>query len=288
MCIRDRQGDERRIKIVQETTVEQTRLTEQQRLDLQRISTHAAVLAERMELEQERRVLMLFEAETKRKQIEEECMVRIREAEIEAEVTARLMPAKQQEAQLKLATEAYRQQYELVGRAVDAYAQILSEAAKVVPLESWGISSRRRPEFGLESRDATLSQGLASLQALLLQPPPVSALNNVPPYPQDSALLARLAAEVAKIGQLGEVRTWHIEPNGSESFTVRIHCENLAVDIVCHPGYPYERPDVTVSDNGHGPMEFTFSWAEGMSLKDIILEAIKCFAHPPPNSDEAR
>lgn len=287
ILVADRRGDERRIEIVQETTVEQTQLAEQHRLELQRISRDTAVLSERMGLEQERRALALFEAETKRKQIEEEHKVRIREAEIEAEVTARLMPAKWQETQLELAADTCRQQYELMGRAVDAYAQILGEAAKVTPLESWGISSRRRPEFGFESRDATLSQGLASLQALLLQPTPASTLNDVPLHSWQSALLARLVAELSEISQLDEVQTWHIGPNGSEGYKVRIHCQHIALDIACHPGYPSEQPDVVVSDDGHGPAEITFTWAEGMTLKDIILEATRCLAHSPPKSDKA-
>lgn len=276
VLVTDRRGDERRIEIVQEATVEQTRLAEQERL-----------LSERMGLEQKRRAYTLFQAETKRKQIEEERKVRIREAEIEAEVAARLMPAKQQEIQLELAAETCRQQYELKGKAVDACAQILSEAAKVIPLESWGISSRRRPEFRFESRDAALSQGLASLRALLLQPLPVSALNNMAPHSQHPVLLAHLMTEVIEIGQLDEVQTWHIEPNGSEGFKVVVQCQNVALDIVCPPGYPSERPDVMISDNGQAPVEFAFSWAEGMSLKDIIVEAAERPVCSPPNSSEA-
>ena len=287
VLVADRQGDERRIEIVQETTVEQTQLAEQHRLELERISKNAAVLSERMGLEQERRVLALFEAETKRKQIEEERKVRIREAEIEAEVTARLMPAKWQEIQLEQAAETCRQQYELMGRAVDAYAQILGEAAKVAPLESWGISSRRRPEFGFESRDATLSQGLASLQALLLHLTPASTPNDVPLHSRHSALLAHLAAELSEISQLDEVQTWHLAPNGSEGYKVRIHCQRIALDIACHLGYPSEQPAVVVSGDGHGPAEITFTWAEGMTLKDIILEAARRLAHSPPKSDRA-
>jgi hypothetical protein len=181
--------------------------------------------------------------------------------------------APSRKAQLGLVAETCRQQYELVGRAINAYAQILGGAAKAVPLESWGISSRRRPEFGFESRDATLSQGLASLQALFLRPTPDSALTDVPLLSQRSALLARLVAELAEFSQLDEVQTCHIKPHGSDGFELRIHCQHIVLDIVCQPGYPSEPPNIVL------PADLTFPWTEGMTLKDIVLEAIKRFAH---------
>jgi hypothetical protein len=182
-----------------------------------------------------------------------------------------------------MAAEMYHQHYELVARALDAYAKILGEAAKVVPLEGWGISSRRRPEFGLESRDAALSEGLAGLRSLLQQPTLVSGLDDVPPYSPPTVLLACLVAELNDLGQLDEVETWRIEPNDLEDYQVRVFCQEISLDITCQQGYPSECPDVAISENGHGPVEFTLSWTEGMSLKDIVLEANQRFARSPSN-----
>jgi hypothetical protein len=287
VLITDRQGDERRMEIVQETTVEQTQLAEQHRLELQRVSNEAAVLSKQRDLEQERRAHSLFEAETERMRIEEERKVQIREAEIEAQVASRLLPVRRQEVQLKLAAEMYHEHYELVAKALDAYAKILGEAAKMVPFESWGISSRRRPEFGFEGRDAALSEGLAGLRSLLSQPTLISGLDEVSPNSPPDVLLARLVAELGELGQMDEVQTWHIKPNDGGGYKIRVWCQDISLDIVCQLDYPSERPDVLVSEDGHGPREFTFSWAEGMSLKDIVLEATRCFAHPTPSSGEA-
>jgi hypothetical protein len=283
ILVTDRQGDERRMEIVQETTVEQTQLAEQHQLELQRVSNEAAVLSKQIGLEQERRAHALFEAETERMRIEEERKVRIREAEIEAQVASRLLPIRRQEVQLKLAAEMYHGHYELMARALDAYAKILGEAAKVVPFENWGVSSRRRPEFGLESRDAALSEGLAGIRSLLQHPMLVSGLDDVPPHSPLPVLLACLVAELSDLGQLDAVETWRIEPNDHEDYQVRVCCQDISLDIICQQGYPSECPDVVVSENGHGPVEFALSWTEGMSLKDIVVEANQRFAHPPSN-----
>jgi hypothetical protein len=258
VLVTGRCGDERCLEIAQETTVKQARAI-----------AEAALVSHQKALERERQSLVLLQAETERRRIEEECKVRIREAEIEAEAKRLLIPAKWQEAQLKLAVDAYAQRHEQTLKVIETYGRVLSEAAKLGQLETVGISSRRRPELGGGGLEDALKQGLSNLQNVLQLPSPFPGSEQMTPVDERTTRWARIAAEVDEISRLDGVRSCSIAIEEKQgNYRVIVQCESRAIDIVCHPGYPRVAPDVRWADNGRE--QVPISWSEGMFLKDIL------------------
>jgi hypothetical protein len=235
VLVTGRRRDERCIQIAQETTVER-----------------------------DRQSLVLLQAETERK-------VRIREAETEAEVKSRLVLLKWQEAQLKLAVDAYAQRHEQALKVIEAYERVLSEAAKLGPLEAGGVSSRRRPELGGGGLEDALKQGLSDLQNVLQLPSPFPGSEQTTPVDERTRRWARITAEVDEISRLDGVQKCSIEIDGKDgNCQINVRLGNRAIDIICHPGYPGEAPEVRWAGNGRE--QVPVSWSEEMSLKEILQE----------------
>jgi hypothetical protein len=235
VLVTGRRGDERCIQIAQETMVER-----------------------------DRQSLVLLQAETERK-------VRIREAETEAEVKSRLASLKWQEAQLKLAMDAYTQRHEQTLKVIETYGRVLSEAAKLGQLEAVGISSRRRPELGGGGLEDALKQGLSNLQNVLQLPSPFPGSEQMTQVDERTARWTRIAAEVGEISRLDGVRSCSIETEGKEgNCRVKVQFGSRAMDIICHPGYPGVAPEVWWAGNGRE--QVPVSWSEEMSLKEILQE----------------
>ncbi len=269
VLITERRGDERRVQIVQEVTVERTRVLKEQELNLQKLSSQATLVSQQMDLERQRQALALLEAETKRKQIEEERKVRIREAEIEVDVSERLLPTKWQNAQLEMATETNRQRHEQVLKLIEVYPEVFSALSQLAQLEGWGVSSRRRPEIELDSIAATLGQGLRGLQNVLQRPTPLPGTEAIDSVNGHSTPLARIAQEVDEIAHLDRVKNARLEmANGKRGYQVVIEFDDRVLGIVCHPEYPNVAPEVRWS--GDVQQEVSITWSEGMSLKDIV------------------
>jgi hypothetical protein len=255
-----RRGDERCLEITQETTVERARTT-----------AEAVLVSHQKDLERERQSLVLLQAETERRRIEEERKVRIREAEIETEAKRLLIPAKWEEARLKLAVDAYAQRHELTLKVIEAYGRVLSEAAKLGQLETVGVSSRRRPELGGGGLEDALKQGLSNLQNVLQLPSPFPGSEQTTPVDERATRWARITAEVDEISRLDGVQKCGIEIDGKDgNCRINVKLDNQAIDIICHPGYPGEAPEVRWAGNGRA--QVPVSWSEEMSLREILQE----------------
>lgn len=260
VLVTSRHGDERCLEIAQETTVKRARAI-----------AEAALVSQQQALERERQSLVLLQAETERRRIEEERKVRIREAEIETEAKRLLIPAKWQEAQLKLAVDAYTQRHEQTVKVIETYGRVLSEAAKLGQLEAVGISSRRRPELGGGGLEDALKQGLSNLQNVLQLPSPFPGSEQMTQVDERTARWTLIAAEVDEISRLDGVQKCSIEIDGKDgNCRINVKLGNRAIDIICHPGYPGVAPEVRWAGNGRE--QVPVSWSEEMSLKEILRE----------------
>ena len=260
VLVTDWRVDERCLEINQEAMVEQTRAI-----------AETALVSHQKALESVRQSLVLLEAETERMRVEEEHKVRIREAELEAEARGLLMPSKREEAQLELMVDTHRQYHEQRLKLMEAYAQVLSEAARLGQLEAVGISSRRRPEFGGGGLEDALKQGLSNLQNVLQVPTLPPGSEQATQAGERIPLGVRVAAEVAEIACLDGVEGCNIEIDSKEGICrVRVRFQDRAIDIVCHPEYPDTAPEVRWSDNGREQVEIP--WSREMSLQDILQE----------------
>jgi hypothetical protein len=222
-----------------------------------------------MELEHARRELVLLEAETERRRVEEESKVRIREAEIEAEVVRRSLHAKWQEIQLELVAEMNRLQHERALKVVEVQGKVLSKAAKLWQLEELGIYSRRRAEPTVGGLEDTLKEGLNNLIYAIEQPRVNPILEQIPELDGRTTFWMRIAAELAEISELEVVQGCYLEmgkQDGKGHLILQLGDRRL--DICCHPGYPQVPPDVRWADNGLQPV--SFDWSEDMSLKCIL------------------
>ncbi len=271
VLITERRGDERRIQIVRQAAVERTRVIEEQELKRQKLSSQTKLVLDERELERERQELVRLRAETERKRIEEERLVRIREAQIEVDVSEQLLPTKWQQAQLEMATETNQQRHQQVLRLIEVYPEVFSALSQLTQLEGWGVSSRRRAEFELESIAATVGQGLRSLQNVLQPPMPIRSVEPIDSTNGHRTPVARIAKEVAEIAQLDGVKNARLEvANGTREYRVVVEFDDRVLAIVCRPEYPDVAPVVRWS--GDDKLELPVPWSKGMSLKDIVQD----------------
>jgi len=271
VLITERQGDERRIQIVRQTAVERTRVIEEQELKHQKLSSQAELVSDERELERKRQELVRLQAETERKRIEEERQVRIREAQIEVEVSEKLLLTKWQQAQLEMATENNQQRHQQVLKLIEVYPEVFSALSQLTQLEGWGVSSRRRPEFELESIAATVGQGLRSLQSVLQPPMQLPGMEPTDFTNGHRTPVARIAKEVAEIAQLDGVKNARLEmANGTRKYQVMVEFDDRVLGIVCHPEYPDVAPEVRWS--GDDKLDLPVPWSKDMSLKDIVQD----------------
>ena len=142
--VTDRQGDKRRIEMVNDS----------------------ATLSEQMEQHQQERKFKLLQAETNRLEEEERSQARIREAEIEIEVDKQLEPLKQREVEREQAAAASQQRHEQTLKMIEAQGQVLSKVAEFGMLELLDDSTRRRPEQAGNSME-TILEGLSGLQNMV-------------------------------------------------------------------------------------------------------------------------
>jgi len=271
-------GDERRLEIKRQSQIDGTQFDAEQK-----------ALARKMELEHERQALAVLEAETRRKQAEEEQKIRLEQARIEAQVTRLVQGVREWETRLQLVPDLSRQRHEQILEAIKTHGHILGKMAELGNLEVVGVSSRRRPEeLGLDRLEGVLVQGLANLQALLAQGSPALTWDGVGDGQESGVpLLFCLANE---INALSTVEGWawtHLEPDKNGGLCLKARLNGITLEISCRPDFPASRPEIVVSANGHHRVPFLFPWSESRSLKNLVQEIAQRFSGAASTSDDA-
>jgi hypothetical protein len=274
VLITDRRGDERRIRIVQETTLERARVLQEQELKRQKLSSQAELISGQTHVERVRQEFALLEAKGKRRQVEEEHRARIRESEIEAEVSKNLSPARWQQARLDVAPTINQQRYEQVNKLIDKYAEVFCGLVQWAELDNRGTGQRRRPEFDLDGLGSIFVRGMGNLQDLvqpltpLASPEPLHATNgrHMP--------VSDIANAAEEVNSLPGVQGVDLKmPNGKEEYRVVVHFKDRDLILICPPDYPYVPPEVSwAADPGR---RLPFEWTEGMSLKKIVQNVLR-------------
>jgi len=270
-------GDERRLEINRQSQIDNTQFDAEQK-----------ALVRKTELERERQALAVLEAETRRKQAEEEQKIRLEQARIETQVTRLVRGVREWETYLQLVPDLSRQRHEQILEAIKTHGHILGKMAELGSLETVGVSSRRRPEeLGLDRLAGVLVQGLANLQALPAQETPALTWDGVGNGQEsDVPLLVCLANE---IDALSTVEGWawtHLEPDKDGGFYLEARLNGITLEIFCRPDFPTSRPEIFVSASGHRRVPFLSLCPESRSLKKLVQEIAQRFSGVALASDD--
>ena len=183
VTVAERKGDERRIKIVQDATVEDTRIVEESKLQQQRGEARLADLTAQKKIARRAQEVALIEAETARRRMEEEEKLKIAQAQLEAEAAEIRRAQEEWQAELKRREEEWQtakeleihhaeSQHEERLEVIKGIAQTATEAAKSGTLGGLGASPRRRPETLISEAEPVVEQGIQALRAFQEGPAP--------------------------------------------------------------------------------------------------------------------
>lgn len=263
--ILDRQGDAQHLEIAR-----------QRNLAVQQLTTDQALVPARYALEAEQRRLVLFQAETLRKQAEEEQKISLERARLEA-LTHRLLRASREwDMRLALVPEAYKQRHEQNVATIEAYGQILGKMAEPGSLEMAGVSSRRRPEISdIAPVMNTLLNGMDKMQLLTNQGPDGSLAAVVDTANGDAdSLLPCLAHEIVDLATI-DGATLSLKPVTDGNLELVVEHNSVSVGITCASGFPSVPPQVAIlADDGRW-QPWPLPWPAPVSLKDLVLRALE-------------
>jgi hypothetical protein len=281
VTIAQRKGDERRIKIVQDATVEKTRIAEDEKLQQRLDEARLVGLMAQKKIARRAQEVSLIEVETARRKMEEEEKLKIAQAELEAE-TAEIRRAQEEwQAELKRREEEWRtakeleilhtkSQHEERLEAIKGIAQTTAEAAKSGTLGSLSVSPRRRPETMISEAEPVLEQGIQALRSFPERAIPrthfLPRLDYQDPY-------QRLRLEEQRLAKIKGAEFEVILRSGRiAAATVSYHGYKLKIE--CPPEYPEGAPSTTIIGPEGEEKPFEFAWDESCCLSDLVREAL--------------
>jgi len=181
--------------------------------------------------------------------------------------------------QLEMTMEAHRQRHEQAMEMIKTYGQVFSALAKIEHLGFSGVSSRRRPEIGLNGLGAALQEGLENLRSVLERP--LQIPNPAQPNLKDGHYIpARITAEMRDVRGIDEVQNCYLRIGGEDDeYQVIVVLDNRTLGIKLHSEYPSVAPEFRWLDNGL--QEVPVIWSEDMSLKQIVQEIQNSDMHRP-------
>lgn len=179
--VTSRSGDERRIQIAQESSVEQTRVLEENRVKRLQHQVQLLEAGAELELKQQELKLRELELSIEREAAQNSELIRLMRSETEAK-SAYLMRAerewqaqqKRQEDEWRVAREfdmlQLKSRHEEAIEAIRGTTIVSAEAAQAGQLGNLNISPRRKAELagesGANSQSSVISQGLQALKDL--------------------------------------------------------------------------------------------------------------------------
>lgn len=281
VTVAQRKGDERRIKIVQDATVEGTRILEESKLQQRRDEAQLVDLAAQKKIAKRAQEVALIEAETARRKVEEEEKLKIAQAQLEAQAAEIRQTQEEWQAELKRREEEWRtakeleilqtkSQHEERLEAIKGIAQTTAEAAKSGTLGSLSVSPRRRPETMISEAEPVLEQGIQALRAFQERATPRTYLPLHLDYPDPYQRLRLEEQRLAKIkGAESEVIL-----RGGRIAAATVNYRGYRLKIECPPEYPESAPRTTIVGPGGEEKPFEFAWDESCYLSDLVREAL--------------
>jgi hypothetical protein len=281
VTIAQRKGDERRIKIVQDATVEETRIVEESKLRQQRDGARLVDLSAQKKIARRAQEVALIEAETARRKMEEEERLKIAQAELEAEAAEIRRPHEEWQAELKRQEEEWRMakeleilytksQHEERLESIKGIAQTASEAAKSGTLGGLGVSPRRRPETLISEAEPVVEQGIQALRAFQERPAPRGYL---PPRFDHQDPYQRLRLEEQRLGKIKGAE-YEVVLRSGRIAVATVSYRGYRLKIECPPGYPDDAPVATIVGPEGEEKSFEFAWDGSCYLSDLVREAL--------------
>jgi hypothetical protein len=288
LAIVERQGDERRVQIVQDAVVERTRLAEEGQVQELEDRLELTRMAARREMAEGEQAIALVQTQTEVRQAQERERLKLMAAQVEVEIEEIRRAQEAWRAEQKRLSEEWRtakelellqmqQQHEANLEIIKGTAQVTAEAAKTGKLEGLQVSPRRRPEITVAEdggRSEVVGEGLQALRTLrerMAPPttyflPPSSGSLGHDPY-------RRLQLEEARLDKIKGAEYEFVMRHGNVArVTVRVADHHF--EITCPEGYPQTAPQVVI----HGPegqvVPCDFAWDADCFLSDLVREAL--------------
>jgi len=270
VTVAQRKGDERRIKIVQDATVEETR--SQARL---------AELRAQKRIARREQEVVLVEAETARRKVEEEEKLKITQAQREAEAAEIRRGQEEWQTELKRQEEEWRtakeleilqtkSQHEERLEAIKGIAQTTAEAAKSGTLGSLGVSPRRRPETLISEAEPVVEQGIQALRSFQER---VSTRTYLPARLDYQDSYQRLRLEEQKLAKIKGAE-YEVVLRSGRIAVATVSYQGYKLRIECPPGYPDDAPSTTIIGPEGEEKLFEFDWDGSCYLSDLVREAL--------------
>ncbi len=282
VTVAERKGDERRIKIMQDATVEETRILEESRLEQRRHKAILESLAEEKKIAKRKQEIALIEAETARRKLEEQEQVELTRAKLEAEVAKMRRDQQEWEAQMKRREEEWRLAQELekmqlqskheeAMEVVKGMTQIITEAAKKGELGNLAISPRRRPEtIVLEGNESVVERGVQALLSLKERiAPPARYLPSLEP----SDPYHRLRLEEEKLARIKGAE-YELGVRDGRLSRVTVCYRGFEIRVECPPDYPKASPKATIVRPDGKEEPFEYEWDENCFISDLVRDAL--------------
>jgi hypothetical protein len=281
VTIAHRKGDERRIQIVRDAMVEETRIAEGSKLQQQRDGARLVDLAAQKKIARRAQEMALIEAETARRKMEEEERLKIAQAQLEAEAAEIRRAEEEWQAELQRREEEWRTarelellqtkiQHEERLEAIKGMAQITTEAAKRGTLGSLGVSPRRRPETVVSELEPVVEQSIQALRAFQETTTPRSYFL---PRPDPRDPYQRLRLEEEKLARIKGAE-FAVTLRHGRMAVVTVTYQEVELKIECPPGYPDSAPSTTIIGPEGEETPFEFDWGENCYLSDLVREAL--------------
>lgn len=270
VTIAQRKGDERRIKIVQDAAVGETRS-----------EAREAELRAQKRIARREQEVALVEAETARRKVEEEERLKIAQAQLEAEAAEIRRPQEEWQTDLKRQEEEWRtakeleilqtkSQHEERLEAIKGIAQTTAEAAKSGTLGGLGVSPRRRPETLISEAEPVVEQGIQALRAFQERPAPRGYL---PPRFDYQDPYQRLRLEEQKLAKIKGAE-FEVVLRSGRIAVATVNCRGYKLRIECPLEYPDSAPSTTVIGPDGDEKLFEFTWDGSCYLSDLVREAL--------------
>lgn len=281
VTIAQRKGDERRIKIIQDATVEETRILEESRLQQQRGEARLVDLVAQKKIARRAQEVSLIEAETARRKMEEEERLKIAQAQLEAEAAEIRRVQEEWQAELTRRGEEWRtakeleilqtkSQHEERLEAIKGIAQTTAEAAKSGTLGGLGVSPRRRPETLISEAEPVVEQGIQALRSFQER---VSTRTYLPARLDHHDPYQRLRLEEQRLAKIKGAEFEVVLRSGRvAAATVSYGGHRLRIE--CPAGYPEDAPRATIVGPEGDEKPFEFAWDESCYLSDLVGEAL--------------
>jgi hypothetical protein len=281
VTVAERKGDERRIKIVQDATVEETRIVEESKLQQQRDGAQLTDLAAQKKIARRAQEVALIEAGTARRKMEEEEKLKIAQAQLEAEAAEIRRPQEKWQAELKRQEEEWRtakeleilytkSQHEERLESIKGIAQTAAEAAKSGSLGGLGVSPRRRPETLISEAEPVVEQGIQALRAFQERPAPRGYL---PPRFDYQDPYQRLRLEEQRLAKIKGAE-YDVVLRSGRMAVATVNYRGYTLRIECPPGYPEDAPRATIVGPEGEEKPFEFDWDGSCYLSDLVREAL--------------